>query len=469
VSRTAAGTRRPPSSGARAGRAPRRVAMLSVHTSPLEQPGTGDAGGMNVYIVETAARLAARGTEVEIFTRATSSDAEPVTELVPGVLVRHVTAGPFEGLSKDDLPGQLCAFTAGVMRVQARREPDWYDLVHTHYWLSGQVGWLAAERWNVPLVHTMHTMAKVKNALLADGDRPEPAGRIIGEEQVVAAADRLVANTTEEAGQLVDLYGADPARVAVVPPGVDLGVFTPGGPRGRAGARRRLGLDPDADLLLFVGRIQPLKAPDVLVRAAAHLVAGRGGAHRRLQVAVVGGPSGSGLDRPEELQRLVADLDLDGVVHFHAPAPREVLADWYRAADLVAVPSYSESFGLVAIEAQACGTPVVAAAVGGLRTAVADGVSGLLVDGHDPAAWARAVGGLLDDVGRRDAMAAAAVGHAGRFSWDSTVDTTLDVYADAVERHRTRAAAPFEPARGSTLVLPQPVARAGVGAVAVAP
>jgi D-inositol-3-phosphate glycosyltransferase len=437
--------------------------MLSVHTSPLEQPGTGDAGGMNVYIVETAARLAARGTEVDIFTRATSSDAEPVTELVPGVLVRHVTAGPYEGLRKDDLPGQLCAFTAGVMRVEARREPGWYDLVHTHYWLSGQVGWLAAERWDVPLVHTMHTMAKVKNAWLADGDRPEPAGRIIGEEQVVAAADRLVANTAQEADQLVELYGADPERVAVVSPGVDLDVFTPGGPGGRRAARCRLGLDPDADLLLFVGRIQPLKAPDVLVRAAAQLVRARGGAHRPLHVAVVGGPSGSGLDRPEELQRLVADLDLHGVVGFHPPAPREVLADWYRAADLVAVPSYNESFGLVALEAQACGTPVVAAAVGGLRTAVADGVSGLHVEGHDPGRWAAALGGLLDDVATRDAMATGAVRHASRFGWDATVAATLEVYADATARHRSLRVPPELKLSATTGQVRR------VGAVAIAP
>lgn len=446
---------------------PRRVAMLTVHTSPLEQPGTGDAGGLNVYVVETAARLAAQGTEVEIFTRATSSEAEPVTELVPGVLVRHVVAGPFDGLAKDDLPGQLCSFTSGVMRVEARRDPDWYDLVHSHYWLSGQVGRLAADRWNVPLVHTMHTMAKVKNASLAQGDRPEPGVRITGEEEVVAAADRLIANTGEEAGQLVDLYGADPDRVAVVPPGVDLDVFTPGGPGGRAAARRRLGLDPDVDLLLFVGRIQPLKAPDVLVRAAAHLVEQRSGAHRPLAVAVVGGPSGSGLDRPEHLHRLVGDLDLHGVVRFHPPAPRAVLADWYRAADVVAVPSYSESFGLVAVEAQACGTPVVAAAVGGLRTAVADGVSGLHVDGHDPAAWAAVLGGLLDDVPRRDAMAAAAVRHASRFSWEATVGATLDVYAEAVDRHRALLRAGDAPRR-----VRLPASRpAGVlaGAVAVAP
>jgi D-inositol-3-phosphate glycosyltransferase len=418
--------------------------MLSVHTSPLEQPGTGDAGGLNVYVVETARRLAERGTEVEIFTRATSSDAPPVAALAPGVIVRHVVAGPFEGLSKNDLPGQLCAFAAGVMRVEARRDPGWYDLVHSHYWLSGQVGWLAADRWHAPLVHTMHTMAKVKNASLADGDTPEPAVRIIGEEQVVAAADRLLANTADEAGQLIDLYGADPRRVAVVPPGVDLQLFTPG----REAARRRLGIDPQQQVLLFVGRIQPLKAPDVLIRAAAQMLAADPGRRRRLTVAVLGGPSGTGLERPEELQQLATGLGLIGgdlvggglpdVVQFHPPVDRRDLADWYRAADLVAVPSYNESFGLVAVEAQACGTPVVAAAVGGLRTAVRDGVSGVLVDGHDPARWARALTAVLDDPARRAALGAGAVTHAQRFSWESTVDATLEVYAGALVDHRVR-------------------------------
>ena len=417
---------------------PRRVAMLSVHTSPLEQPGTGDAGGLNVYVVETARRLAARGTEVEIFTRTTGSGLPPVAELAPGVLVRHVVAGPFEGLSKDDLPGQLCAFAAGVMRVEARREPGWYDLVHSHYWLSGQVGWLAADRWRVPLVHTMHTMAKVKNRALAVGDTPEPDGRVLGEEQVVQAADRLLANTDDEARDLIDLYGADPDRVSVVPPGVDLDVFRPGGPDARRAARRRLGLPHRVRILLFVGRIQPLKAPDVLVRAAAEMLRRDPARRDDLCVVVVGGPSGSGLARPEELQVLTAELGLGDVVRFRPPVPRPVLADWYRAADLVVVPSYSESFGLVAVEAQACGTPVVAARVGGLVTAVRDGETGLLVPGHDPRSWARVLGDLLDDGARLRSMQAAAVRHAAAFGWDATVDATLDVYRAAARDHARR-------------------------------
>ncbi|WP_460447392.1 D-inositol-3-phosphate glycosyltransferase [Angustibacter aerolatus] len=402
--------------------------MLAVHTSPLEQPGTGDAGGLNVYVVETARRLAQRGVEVEVFTRATSSRQERTVELVPGVLVRHVTAGPFEGLAKEDLPGQLCAFAAGVMRAEAARPPGWYDLVHSHYWLSGQVGWLAADRWQVPLVHTMHTMARVKNLSLADGDTPEPAGREIGESQVVEAADRLVANTGEEARQLVELYAAPPQKVSVVPPGVDLERFAPGS---RAASRAALGVPETARLLLFVGRIQPLKAPDVLVRAAADLLRRRPELRRDLVVAVVGGPSGSGLRRPESLVRLAHELGVADVVRFEPPAGAGRLVDWYRAADAVAVPSHSESFGLVALEAQACGTLVVVAAVGAVCEAVRDGESGLLVDGHEPGAWATALARVLDDDVLRARLGAGAVRQAARYSWDATVDRLVEVYAEA--------------------------------------
>ncbi len=409
-------------------RPPRRVAMLSVHTSPLDQPGTGDAGGMNVYIVELARRLAARGTEVEIFTRATSSDLPPVVDLADGVVVRHVAAGPFEGLSKGDLPGQLCAFTAAVMRAEAVREPGWYDVLHAHYWLSGQVGWLAAERWDVPLVTSMHTLARVKNAFLAEGDTPEPRAREIGEAQVVEASDRLVANTDAEAAALIELYGADPARVVSVAPGVDLELFRPGD---RRSARARLGLPPDGQLLLFVGRIQPLKAPDILVRAAGRLISDDPELRRRLIVAVLGGPSGSGLAEPRSLHHLAARLGIADVVRFERPVARRRLADWYRAADITVVPSYNESFGLVAIESQACGTPVVASAVGGLPTAVADGTSGLLVDGHDPADYAAVLGRLLASPRLRKTLGAGGVDHARRFGWDRTADRLLDVYAEA--------------------------------------
>ncbi|KRE53004.1 D-inositol-3-phosphate glycosyltransferase [Phycicoccus sp. Soil748] len=410
-----------------------RVAMLSVHTSPLEQPGTGDAGGLNVYVVEVAHQLAARGVEVEIFTRTTTADQPPTVELEPGVLVRHVTAGPYEGLGKNDLPGQLCAFAAGVMRTGAHAPEDHYSLVHSHYWLSGQVGWLAADRWQVPLVHTMHTMARVKNLHLAGGDDPEPSGREIGEVQVVEAADRLIANTSGERSELIELYAAEPEKVVVVPPGVDLTLFSPGDQRQ---ARAQVGLPLDAKVLLFVGRIQPLKAPEVLVQAAAELLARHPHWRGELVVAVLGGPSGSGLAHPQSLQELATGLGVQGQVRFVPPVPRTELAQWYRAADLVAVPSYSESFGLVAVEAQACGTPVVAARVGGLPSAV--GEAGVLVDGHDIPVWADALEGLLVDPETRKALSHKAVEHAALFGWDRTAERLYEVYVEA-KRARARS------------------------------
>ena len=420
---------------------PRRVALLSVHTSPLDQPGTGDAGGMNVYVIETAKRLAAHGVEVDIFTRATHSGLAPAVEAAPGVTVRHITAGPFEGLHKSDLPGQLCAMTAGVLRVEASKPEGFYDVIHSHYWLRGQVGWLASERWQIPLVHSMHTMAKVKNGELAEGDTPEPMIRVVGEEQVVEAADRLVANTADEAQQLIRLYDADPRHVDVVHPGVDLGVFTPGS---KAGARRRLGVAEDAIVLLFVGRIQPLKAPDVLLRAARALVDARPELRSRLVVTICGGPSGSGLEQPTMLVDLAHELGIRDLVRFEPPSSRERLAEWFRAADLCCVPSHSESFGLVAVEAQACGTPVVAANVGGLRTAVAHQVSGVLVPDHDPRTWAKAIGDLVTDTPRMHELSIGATIHAAAFSWDATTLGLLDTYraamrARAARRHPTAA------------------------------
>jgi D-inositol-3-phosphate glycosyltransferase len=406
----------------------RRVAVLSVHTSPLDAPGGGDAGGMNVYIVQTATRLADAGVAVEIFTRATASDQPSAIEIHPGVLVRNIIAGPFDGLGKLDLPAQLCAFAASVLRAEAYHEPGWYDVIHSHYWLSGQVGWLARDRWRVPLVHAAHTLGKVKNAALAEGDSPEPLSRIVGEEQVVAEADRLVASTDDEARELIEHYGANPDKVAIVAPGVDLETFAP-----EAGARQRLGIDERDLVLLFVGRIQPLKAPDVLLRAVANLKAHEPALNDRLRVIIVGAPSGTGLADPQWLQGLSTHLGLERTVQFVPPVAHDKLADYYRAADLTIVPSYNESFGLVALESQACGTPVVAAAVGGRPTAVSDGVSGLLVAGHDPHTWAHAIGKLLWQPGRLAELTANARDHAAQFSWQRTTQGLLDTYVEAAK------------------------------------
>ena len=326
--------------------------MLSVHTSPLDQPGTGDAGGMNVYVLELSRALAARGARVEIFTRATSSElpetvvlggtdanGEPLSRaerrevllaeevpagVTPPVLVHHVPAGPFERLDKNDLPGMLCGMTAGVLRSEAARRPGWYQVVHSHYWLSGQVGTVAAARWEVPLVHTAHTLARVKNAALAPGDDAEPVARVVGEEQVVAAADALVASTPAEARQLVELYGADPARVHVVEPGVDLDRFRPAAPAARAQARRRRHLPPDRRVVLFAGRVQPLKAPDVLVRALGLL---RATGRPVPLLVVLGGPSGRST-AVRELVALAASLGVADDLVVHPPAAREDLVGW---------------------------------------------------------------------------------------------------------------------------------------------
>jgi D-inositol-3-phosphate glycosyltransferase len=416
---------------------PKRVAMLMIHTSPLEQPGMGDAGGMNVYVVETAKRMARNGTQVDIFTRATSSKLSPRVELAPGVNVVHLSGGPYEGLPKEELPGQLCVLAAALAHVEVRHERGYYDLVHSHYWLSGQLGMIAAQSWGVPLVHTMHTMAKVKNQALAEGDSPEPSGRAVGEEQVVDAADALIANTEAEAAHLVGLYGACPDRVHVVPPGVDLEKFSYAGIAGKQAARKKLDIRQDAILLSFVGRVQPHKGPEVLLRAAAEMLQHDPLLRSRMVVAIVGGASGSNLE-PQRLRELTNWLGLNDVIRFEEPVNGEALLQWYRASDIVSVPSYSESFGLVALEAQACGTPVVASAVGGLRTAVCDGLSGLLVDGHDPKSWASVLLRLVHEPERRARLAAGALKHADRFDWQRTSDAILGIYEEILNPARAK-------------------------------
>ena len=406
-----------------------QIALLSVHTSPLDQPGVGDAGGLNVYVVETAKRLAQQNIGVDIFTRRTSSSVKNESVLFDGVKVKQITAGPFEGLTKQSLPSQLCALSAGVLREEALQKEGYYQLIHSHYWLSGQVGWVASERWDVPLVHSMHTMAKVKNSSLAIDDSPEPTEREIGEQQVVDAANQLVANTESEAQDLIHLYGADTNNVSVVNPGVDLDLFSPGD---QLIARKELGIPQDAIVFTFVGRVQPLKAPDVLIKAAHQFINNHPNLKNKVRVVICGGLSGSGLNRPESLVSLVKELDLLENVIFLAPSSREKLTSVYRASTLVAVPSYSESFGLVAMEAQACGVPVIATNVGGLKTTVADNESGLLVNGHDPRTWAQVLAQLSLDDAELKKLQIGARQHALNFSWDKTVSGLINVYEKAL-------------------------------------
>ena len=397
-----------------------------VHTSPLEQAGMGDAGGMNIYVVENSIKMANAGVEVDIFTRADKTGLADAVEIARGVTVHHLEAGPIGALTKEELPTQISALTHAFMEHQSAKPNDYYDIIHSHYWISGQLGWMISERTGVPLIHTMHTMAKVKNQALAEGDIPEPLIRALGEEQIVQNAKALIANTDAEAASLVSLYGADTDRVKVVTPGVDLQCFTPG--HGKSSARNILDIAPDAIMLMFVGRIQPHKGPEVLVRAVAELVAHAPHLRSKLALVIMGGASGTGINEPDRLAKLATFLGVSDLIHFKEPVSRSELADWFRASDLVCVPSYSESFGLVALEAQACGTPVVASAVGGLRTAVSDGISGILVDGHDPKAWASVISRLITEPQRRVLLSMGALDHAKKFGWENTARQTLDVY-----------------------------------------
>ena len=400
------------------------IATLMVHTSPLDQPGAGDAGGMNIYVAEGAKRMAAMGVKVDIFTRRNHADLPDTVELAPGVTVRHLDAGPIEGVTKEELPQYIPAlarqFTSALEGTTA------YDLIHSHYWISGEVGIPASKKLGIPLIHTMHTMAKVKNLNLAEGESPEPGSRVRGEMEVVESAQGLIANTDAEAASLVSLYSACPDLVHVVTPGVDLYTFTAG--QGRAHAREQLHIPAGAHVITFVGRIQPHKGPDLLIRATAEMLSHSPHLRSKLIVFVIGGVSGAGTAEVEKLKEMVKWSGISDVVRFMPPMSRNELPDWYRAADLVCVPSYSESFGLVALESQACGTPVVATAVGGLRTAVADGISGVLVDGHDPRAWSSVLARLLAEPQRRVLLSMGAIEHASHFGWDATARGTLDVY-----------------------------------------
>jgi D-inositol-3-phosphate glycosyltransferase len=399
-----------------------RIATVMVHTSPLDQPGIGDAGGMNIYVLESAQRMAAMGVSVDIFTRRTDPAAPEIVEISPGVRVRHFDCG-HGTLTKEQLPIHISGLSQEFSRIMRTEN---YDVIHSHYWLSGKVAMPAAKELGIPLVHTMHTMARVKNLNLAEGESPEPMIRVQGETQVVAAASALIANTDAEAASLVSLYDSCPDIVHVVSPGVDLFTFTPG--ESRSAARELVGLPHDALVVSFVGRIQPHKGPEVLIRATSELVKHSPLLRHKLVVNVMGGASGANTDEVDRLKELTSWLGIDDVVRFEPPVARQDLVQWYRAADLVVVPSYSESFGLVALEAQACGTPVVATAVGGLRTAVADGISGVLVDGHDPKAWSSVIARLLQEPQRRVLLSMGAIEHASHFGWDTTARGTLDIY-----------------------------------------
>ncbi len=403
-------------------RAVDRVALLSVHTSPLDQPGTGDGGGLNVYVLQIARRLAARGVHVDVFTRAADPSSPPTVSVADRVLVHHIVAGPVAPIPKAEVADHLSAFALGMMRHPTAGS---HDVVHGQYWLSGWVGHRLARRWDVPFVQTFHTLGMLKNATLAPGDVPESPLRLAVERRVAHAADRVLGLTCGEGRLLYRAFGLSGRDISIVPAGVDLDVFAPRRTGDRPGRTR-------PPQLLFVGRLQPLKGPDVAIRTLA-LVRER---YPQARLRIVGGPSGSGVGRaePSQLRRLAEDCGVGDAVDLLPARPQRDLAALYCASDVVLVPSRSETFGLVALEAQACGTPVVAAAVGGLRAVVGDG--GTLVAGHDPADHAAAVLAYLDDPALRAAATEAGPLTAARASWDRTVDRLLEVYADVVAERR---------------------------------
>ena len=391
-----------------------RVAVLSLHTSPLAQPGSGDSGGMNVYVRELVSALAQAGVDCTTYTRAVSPDQPEVVQVEPGHRVVHLRAGPFD-LAKEDLPKVLEEFGDGV--IDHIKNGPGADVVHANYWLSGLVAHRVKHELELPFVSTFHTLARVK----AEGGDFEPEWRDRAEAEIINCADAICVSCTEEEAQFRRLYGDPRGRIEIVSPGVEHAFFAPGDTRG---ARHALGL-PSGPVLLFVGRIQPLKGVDVAVRALAEL------RRRDALLLVVGGASGlEGSAEVGRVMRLIDELGVRDQVRFVEPQPHHILSTYYRAADVVVVPSRSESFGLVALEAAACGIPVVASAVGGLLTLVDDGKTGYLISGRDPSVFADRIRTILDDPALAASMSMRAADRARRYTWSFAAARLRRVYAD---------------------------------------
>ncbi len=397
----------------------RSVSVISLHTSPLAQPGTGDGGGMNVYVRELSSAMARLGAECDVFTRASKPSDPPVVEVEPGFRLHNVVAGPAAPLGRQELPSVVEAFSQGVLARIAAGEVPSPDAIYSHYWLSGLAGHWLKHQIDVPLLSTFHTLARVKHC-----DATEPSWRAEAEAEIIGCSDAVVVSTDVEADQVASLYGSDPGRTQVVSPGVDHAFYGPGD---RDHARRALGLPAGVPLLLFVGRIQPLKRAGVAIHVLAELSA----AHPDAHLAVVGGPSGP--EGAEEMRHLVSAARDRGVadrVHMRAACPHELLSTYYRAADVCLVPSRSESFGLVALEAAACGVPVVASAVDGLTHLVDHGKTGYLVEGGDAGQFVAYTHQVLAAGDALHAMSAAARRRAGSYTWSSTAVRLLAVLDD---------------------------------------
>lgn len=393
-----------------------RAGIISLHTSPLTQAGVGDSGGMNVYIREFVSSLTQAGVLCDVFVRRWSEELDPIVEVEPGFRVIHVPAGPI-GLAKEELPEIVPDFTRWMSEWL---DENPVDVLHANYWLSGVVGHQLKHARDLPLVTTFHTLARVKAEM---GDH-EPQERIDAETTVVACSDVLIANAEEERRQLIELYGASEDRVEIVAPGVDRAFFSPGSVKGAREAIDYTG----GPLVLFVGRIQPLKGVDIAVEMLALL------ADSTARLMIVGGASGNeGEAEVARIREIIDRLGLEERVCFVEPQPHYALSTFYRAADVVVMPSRSESFGLVALEAAACGIPVVAASVGGLRTLIQDGVTGYLIEEREPADYAAAVDRILEDQTLAARLASAAAVTAGRYPWSGLAARLRRIYLQLLE------------------------------------
>ena len=408
------------------------IAMLSVHTSPLDMPGrTRDAGGMNVYIHQLARELGQSQLSIDIFTRRTNENTPQIVLISPRVRVIHISAGPSTPIHKDELYRYLPAFAQQIEEFRTRTGKQ-YDILHSHYWLAGVVAMQLAQRWHVPHITMFHTLARLKQ--LANPDASEPPLRLEMERQLIQQADRIIAATAEERTQIIRHCGATPHQVEVIPCGVDLQRFVP---HDCAIAREELGWKQDAPILLFVGRLDPFKGPDVLLRAAAMMKA-------KAQVMIAGGNRENGGKRSgdaeiQELRRLATDLRIGKRVHFLGARPQQELPLLYSAADVTVMPSYHESFGLAAVESLACGTPVVATRAGGLTTIVRNGETGYLVP-RCCGFFAEKLDTLLQQPDLLEEMRQAARPSVLEYSWKRVASQVRDMYQDVLDEARCLAA-----------------------------
>ncbi len=406
-----------------------RIAMISMHTCPLACPqallGGRETGGMNVYVRELSRELGRRGKSVDVFTRFQNTETEEIEAFGYDARVIHLPVGPLAPYDKNKLINYVDEFVEGIEHF-ALKEGISYDLVHGHYWLSGVAGHKLQKRWNVPLVQMFHTLGELKNSVVKSDEEQEVGTRIETEREVMRWADRIVAATPLERAQMSWFYGADTNKISVIPAGVDTDLFYP---RDRAQVRRELGLpDLDTPILLFVGRIERLKGIDTLLESVA--VVSRTCSGRNLKVLIVGG-GGQTEEENAELHRVVQlyhDLNLEEQVEFVGSKPQEMLPLYYAAADITVMPSHYESFGLVAVESMASGTPVIASNVGGLSYTVKDGETGFLVPEENHFALAEQVHNLLKNPELRLQMGKQAAGHAKQYAWSNIAAEMVNLY-----------------------------------------